>query len=248
MRWRVIRLETRNAYSNMAIDNALIEGQKSGASQPTIRFYKWLPSAVSIGNFQGMNDEVDIDRCKELGISYVRRITGGGAVYHDNKGEITYSIIAPEALFPKGIIESYRIICGYVIAGLGSLGITASFAPINDILVNGKKISGNAQTRRGGAILQHGTVLYDTDVRTMFSVLKISSEKISDKMIKSAEERVTRVKDYSDVSQEGLYEALLKGFTSGKDYDFGNYTKEETKRAESLEKEIYSQDAWNFSR
>ncbi len=248
MKWRVIRLETRSAYSNMAIDNALIEGQKSGASEPTIRFYKWLPSAVSIGCFQSMNDEVDIERCNSLGVSYVRRITGGGAVYHDNKGEITYSVIAPEGLFPKGIIESYKVICGWVIDGLENLNIKAEFAPINDIIVNGKKISGNAQTRRDGAILQHGTILYDTDIRTMFSVLRVSAEKISDKMIRSAEERVTRVKDHANATQEELYDALLKGFTNGKDYEFGAYTEKELKRAEELEESVYSKNAWNFSR
>ncbi len=248
MNWRVIKLETRNAHSNMAIDNALLEGLKAGTSVPTIRFYKWLPSAVSIGHFQSMNDEVDIERCKELGVSYVRRITGGGAVYHDNKGEITYSVIAPESAFPKGIIESYRVICGWVIDGLGNLGIKAEFAPINDIVVSGRKISGNAQTRRDGVLLQHGTILYDTDIRTMFSVLKVSSEKISDKMIKSVEERVTRVKDYTSASQDQLYEGLLKGFTDGKEYRLGSYTEQELSRANELEKAVYSQDSWNFDR
>ena len=68
----------------MAVDNAIMNGQRSMTSPPTIRFYKWMPSAVSIGCFQSMNDEVDIGKCKELGVSYVRRITGGDAVYHGN--------------------------------------------------------------------------------------------------------------------------------------------------------------------
>jgi lipoate-protein ligase A len=248
MKWRVIKLETRSACSNMAVDNAIMDGQRSMTSPPTIRFYKWMPSAVSIGCFQSMNDEVDIDRCKELGVSYVRRITGGGAVYHDSEGEITYSVIAPEATFPKNIIESYKMICGWAISGLAGLGIKAEFAPINDIIVEGKKISGNAQARKNGVLLQHGTVLYNTDIKRMFNVLKVSKEKISDKMIESAEERVTRVVDHSSTTQDGLYEALLKGFVEGKDYEFGQLNRDEIAVAEGLEKTVYSSDSWNFSR
>ncbi|MCL4379715.1 MAG: lipoate--protein ligase family protein [Candidatus Marsarchaeota archaeon] len=248
MEWRVIRLETRNAYSNMAVDNAIMEGIRAGSSAPTIRFYRWMPSAVSIGRFQSMNDEVNVEKCRELNISYVRRITGGGAVYHDSDGEITYSVIAPEREFPKNIIESYKLICGWVISGLAELGIEAEFAPINDITVNGKKISGNAQARSDSVLLQHGTVLYSTNIKRMFSVLKVSNEKISDKMIKSAEERVTRVVDHAGTTQEGLYEALLKGFTEGKEYQFDSLNGNETERARELEKSVYSSDSWNFSR
>ncbi len=247
MEWRVIALEEHSACLNMGIDEAILEGIRDGTSPPTMRFYKWKPGAVSIGRFQSMRDEVNIERCRALGIDCVRRITGGGAVYHDQKGEITYSMIAPESLLPKGIRESYREICGWIIEGLSTIGIKAEFAPINDILVNGKKISGNAQTRRNGVVLQHGTILYDLDIGTMFGVLNISKEKISDKMIKSVEERVTRVLDYSDVTQEKLYSALLSGFVKGKDYTVGTLTGTETERANELSK-IYGSDKWNFSR
>jgi len=248
MRWRVIRLEVHDAYLNMGIDQAIMEGAEAGKSAPTIRFYKWMPSAVSIGRFQSMREEVDIEKCMELGISYIRRVTGGGAVYHSNSGEITYSVIAPTSIISKDIRESYRIVCGWVIDGLSKLGINASFAPINDIVVDGKKISGNAQTRSKGTILQHGTILYDLDIKTMFTVLRVSGEKISDKMIKSVEERVTCVKNYADTDQEGLYEKLLEGFTAGKEFEFGSCTEEEMKRAEVLAKSVYSSDSWNFDR
>ncbi len=248
MRWRIIPLETHDAYLNMAIDEAIGDYVSNGESPPTIRFYTWKPSAISIGHFQSMRDEVNIEKCKELGVDFVRRKTGGGAVYHDEHGEITYSLIAPENLMPKGIIDSYKLICGWVIDGLNNLGIKASFAPINDILVNGKKISGNAQTRRNKILLQHGTVLYDLDVKKMFSLLKISNEKISDKMIKSVGDRVTRVLDYTKVSQEELYNALLEGFTKGKEYDFGKISEEESKKARDLVDSVYKADEWNFMR
>ncbi|MDE1856856.1 MAG: lipoate--protein ligase family protein [Candidatus Micrarchaeota archaeon] len=248
MEWRVIELETHDAYTNMAIDHAVSDAVSSGTALPTIRFYKWLPSAVSIGCFQSMDDEVNIEECQRLGVDAVRRRTGGGAVYHDSKGEITYSVIGPLDAFPTGIRDSYAMICGWVIDGLSGLGINAEFAPINDIVASGKKISGNAQTRRDGVLLQHGTVLYDLDVRTMFSVLKISKEKISDKMIKSVEERVTKVRNFTDASQDDLYKALMKGFTEGKDYNVGRLSEGENRSAAHLASTIYCTKPWNFSR
>ncbi len=248
MKWRVIPLEIHDAYENMSIDEALLESIANTGAYPTIRFYRWKPSAVSIGTFQSMEKEVNVGRCRELGIDVIRRITGGGAVYHDFNGEITYSILGPASIFPKGIRESYRFVCDWIIAGLSQLGIKASFAPINDIVVDGKKISGNAQTRKRGVLLQHGTVLYSTDVKTMFSALNVSSEKISDKAIASAEERVTSVSRHSGASLEKLYEALLDGFTEGKDFEFGNLGNEERSRAKELEASVYRTDAWNFSR
>ena len=137
--WRVIQLEAHDAYTNMAIDESILEHIKDGKSDPTIRFYRWKPSAVSIGRFQSMEDEVNMDKCRSDGIDFVRRITGGGAVYHDHDGELTYSIIGQEGLFPKSIWESYRMICGRIINGLKRLKIEAQFAPINDIVINGKR-------------------------------------------------------------------------------------------------------------
>src|SRR3989338_1792208 len=114
IKWRIIPLTINNAFMNMAIDEAISESVANGAA-PTIRFYRWLPSAVSIGYFQSLHDEVNIEKCNELGLHIVRRRTGGGAVYHDYDGEITYSVIAPEKLFPRGIRESYQVICSWIV-------------------------------------------------------------------------------------------------------------------------------------
>lgn len=245
MRWRVFPFEYNNAYLNMAIDHALMESVKE-TNQPIIRFYGWFPSAISIGYFQSLKQVVNVKKCESLGIGIVRRRTGGGSVYHSNSGEITYSVIAPEGRFPKNIIESYNEICGWVIAGLNNLGVKSEFKPINDIIVGNKKISGNAQTRRDGILLQHGTILYDVDVDRMFSVLNVPDEKIKDKMIKSAKERVTRILDFQCVSKEETYNALLKGFTKGKEFDFGDLTDTELKRANELVKEKYKIKKWNY--
>ncbi len=246
MKWRVIPLQINNAFMNMAIDEAISESVARGAA-PTIRFYRWSPSAVSIGYFQGLHDEVNVEKCEELGVHIVRRRTGGGAVYHDYDGEITYSVIAPEKLFPAGIRESYQIVCSWIVNGLENLGIKGEFKPINDILVSGKKISGNAQTRRNGVLLQHGTILYDLDVEKMFTVLKVSKEKISDKMIQAVEERVTSVRKQKDVGIHDLHEALLEGFVQDKQHSFETLTDEEIVRAEKLA-EKYAGDEWNYMR
>ncbi len=246
--WRMIAIEEHSAAMNMGIDEAILEGVRDGVSTATIRFYRWKPSAVSIGRFQGILDEVNMERCKAAGVDVVRRITGGGAVYHDFEGELTYSVIAPQSVMPKGIRESYGLICGWVIAGLGMLGINAQFAPINDITVEGKKISGNAQTRRDGVLLQHGTILYSIDSSAMFSLLNVSKEKISDKAISSAHERVTSVCAVAPgTSMKALYESMYKGFCEGKSIAPGTLSNTEAIRAAELSKR-YASDSWNSYR
>ena len=249
MKWRIIPLETHDAFMNMAIDEAISETVASGESLPTIRFYRWKPSAVSIGYFQSLEGEVNVEECKARGIDVVRRRTGGGAVYHDHDNEITYSVILPESAMTLGITESYHEICGWIIKGLAQLGIEAEFKPINDVITGGKKISGNAQTRRGRVILQHGTILYGVDLHTMFTVLKVSAEKISDKMIAAAEERVTSVNRIKpELSYEDVLNALIASFIDGKETEEGILSEHEKKRAEELVKERYQSAAWNSLR
>ena len=248
MKWRVIPLHTTNAATAMAIDEAVFELVGAGKSPPTIRFWRWQPSAVSIGYFQSIEDEVNLDACKQFAVDVVRRRTGGGAVYHDYTGEITYSVIGPEEVMGKGIHDTYKLVCGWLIGGLKNLGIEAQFVPINDIVTGGKKISGNAQTRKIGVVLQHGTVLYDLDVTKMFTLLKISQEKISDKMIKAVEERVTRISNFGNFSREEVYNALLQGFVEGKEWDFGELTSEEASLTKELAENKYKTKEWNFLR
>jgi lipoate---protein ligase len=245
--WRVISLESHPAAENMAIDEAIGNEVREGTSAPTIRFYTWRSPAVSIGYFQCIHDEVKITACQAGSVEYVRRRTGGGAVYHDPGGEITYSIIAPEHYFPGGITESYKMICESIMRGLSDIGIEASFRPINDVTVAGRKISGSAQTRRRGILTQHGTVLYRLDRNTMFSVLKPSKIKLVDKPIKCFEDGVTCVSELCDVTKERLYEALLKGFTEGREWQFGKLTDNEHVLIPGLI-EKYSGDIWNLAR
>ena len=261
MDWRVIGLQTHDAFMNMALDEAVCEAVAAGEVPPTIRFYRWQPSAVSIGYFQSLDDEVAVEKCKEAGVDYIRRRTGGGSVYHDYDGEITYSVIAPESIFPRGILDSYKVICGWIIDSLERVGVKAEFKPINDIVmaggdveegeesVEGKKISGNAQTRRSGVLLQHGTLLFKVDVPKMFSLLKVGQEKIADKMIAAASDRVTSINTLKPkLSIEDVYGAMVEGFTDGKKWKEGDFLISEMKRASELIEERYGNAEWNGMR
>lgn len=252
--FRFIDLETYDAYTNMAIDEAIMLAMKEGKAPPTLRLYRWNPSAVSIGTFQSMMDEVDVEFCKENGIDYIRRITGGGAVFHDYEGEVTYSIIMPNGhkLAPNDILDSYRLLCGGIVKALNHLGIEGEFKPINDVNAGGKKVSGNAMTKRHDCVLQHGTTLLDLDVTLMFTILKVPQEKISDKMISDVKERVTSIRDLldRDVEINELKESLMLGFSEALDIELvsGFLSEEEQDSASKLAQEKYATDDWNFSR
>lgn len=204
-KWRLLLTGTNPCLYNMDFDIQLMRK----ALIPTLRFYQWYPPAVSIGAHQIFEQEIDLKKCEELGIGWVQRVTGGGAVYHDK--EVTYSITAPEEFFPD-LIKSYEDICGAVILGFKNLGITALYAPkvggnINDILVNGKKISGCAQTRRNGSMLHHGTILQEVEPEKMFAVLKVPDVKLTEKKIQEAKDRVTSLKQ--ELGREVSYDEIV---------------------------------------
>jgi lipoate-protein ligase A len=159
--WRLIDTGVHDAYYNMALDEAIVIAKSRGLVPVTLRLFRWAPSAVSIGYFQSMEDEVDVNVCKQMGVDCVRRRTGGGAVYHDTEGELTYSLIIEEEnpLVSVDFQKTYETLCAGLVRGLQLLGVSAAFKPINDIVVDGRKISGNAQTRSMKVVHQHGTIL-----------------------------------------------------------------------------------------
>jgi len=245
--WRLLPLRVDNAFMSMAIDEALLKLNAEGKSPNTVRFWRWLPSTVSIGCFQNVEREVDLGAAKKYGVDVVRRITGGGAVFHDYDGELTYSVICRQDGVPDDIIGSYELICGGLVRGFERLGLRADFKPLNDVQVNGKKISGSAQTRRWGSVLQHGTVLISPDVRRMFELLKVSPEKISDKFIASVFERVTTIE--RELGQKPSFEevrgAMVKGFEEalGVKLTEGDLTGEELELVEQLRLK-YASEEW----
>ncbi len=243
----MLPLRVDDAFMSMAIDEVLLKLNAEGKSPNTIRFWRWLPSTVSIGCFQSVEREVDLEVAKRYGVDVVRRITGGGTVFHDHGGELTYSVVCKQGDVPDDIIESYRLICGGLVQGFDQLGLRAEFNPVNDVLGNGKKISGSAQTRRWGSVLQHGTMLISPDVRRMFELLKVSPEKISDKFIASVFERVTTVERElgRKPSFEEVREAMIKGFGKSLDIELveNKLTNREVKLAQDLRPK-YTSEEW----
>jgi len=246
-RWRILPLRVDDAFMSMAIDEALLKLNSEGRSPNTLRFWRWSPSAVSLGCFQSVEREVNLDVAKEYGVDVVRRITGGGAVFHDQDGELTYSVVCGQDDLPLDIIESYKLICGGLVRGFQKLGLQAEFRLMNDVQVGGKKISGSAQTRRWGSVLQHGTVLISPDIRKMFELLKVSHEKISDKFITSVFERVTTVERElgRKPSFEEVREAMSEGFGKalGVELVEGDLTSEERALAQNLRPK-YASKKW----
>lgn len=234
---RVLETGHNSGAWNMALDEALLQNLND---IPILRLYGWNPPTVSIGYFQKMEDEVDVEMCKHLGIDVVRRLTGGGSVLHDS--ELTYSFLTRK--YPQSIIESYKVICDAVIIGLSKLGFNAKFSPLNDIVVNGKKISGNAQTRKNGALLQHGTILLDVDFENMFSVLKVSKEKIKDKMISDSKDRVIGLNKTYVETLSALKNGFSERFAANLIVD--TLTEDEKIRTEKLIKEKYATTRWNL--
>ncbi len=245
--WRIIKTINDSGAKQMAVDEAILKARIKNKVPNTLRFFTWEPLCVTIGFFQSLKEEVDIEKARSMGVDVVRRYTGGGAVLHEH--ELTYSLAISEKDVSSDIVKSYKDICDGIIKALLSLGIKAEFKPINDIIVGNKKISGNAQTRKSGVVLQHGTILLDLNLEKMFSVLKVPDEKIKDKIIKAAKERVTSLKNElrRAITCEEIERALISGFekTFNIKTGVGELTSEELKFAKKLYKEKYTNDKWN---
>jgi lipoate-protein ligase A len=253
--WRLIEVHVGDAFTNMAIDEAITVARINDVVPNTLRLYRWKPSAVSIGRFQDLFNEVHADDCRQQGVDLVRRITGGGAVYHSCQNEITYSVIAREKDFGSAdVIYAYSKICNGLAEAAKILGICAESNqgdPRNcpNIAVGGKKISGSAQYHRGGVLLQHGTFLLDVNLKEMFTFLRVPWAKTVDDVVCVAKDRLTSIgKELKrDVGIKEASEALVQGFRKVLGLEFMNegLTKEERQLASKLRSEKYSTEKWN---
>lgn len=254
--WRLLKLETHDAYANMAIDEAVLTARIRNVAPNTIRFYRWNPSAVSIGKFQKVENEVHLKNCQRDSVDVVRRITGGGAVYHDAEGEITYSLIASkEDLNSKDITAVYAKIYTGLAEAIEILGLSADFNEGNgktcpNLTVNGKKISGSAQSHKGTIVLQHGTLLLDVDLEKMFTFLRVPWAKALRQIVNVAKNKITSIRNElkKDVSEAEVHQALIKGFQKALNIQLANgeLTPYELELAEKLHREKYATDDWNF--
>jgi lipoate-protein ligase A len=241
---------------NMAIDEAIMNARIEGLNTDTLRFYRWRPSAVSIGKFQRVENEVHLENCKEGGIDVVRRITGGGTVYHDTKDEITYSVVANrESLKANDIADVYARIYTGLTEALRLLGVTADFnegtaKACPNLTVKGKKISGSAQCHKRGVVLQHGTILAKVKLKKMFTYLRVPWAKSCMQVVSIARNRITSLRDElgKNVSTAELNHALIEGFQKGLDIKLvnGELAPHELELAERLCRQKYGTDDWNL--
>ena len=253
--WRLLPLETNDAFMNMAIDEAILTARVADKVPNTLRFYRWQPSAVSIGKNQNPQDEVYLDACKQLGIDVVRRISGGGTVYHDFEGEVTYSMVAKTTdLGTADITAVYAKVYEAVKDTLRILGITADFSTGDakncpNMTVKGKKISGSSQTLTRGVVLQHGTVLRSVDLPKMFQLLKLKNATCT-QAADIAQRKITSVQNELGhaVSVDTLANSLAQGFRIilKMQLEPGELASYELEFANKLCKEKYSTKKWNF--
>jgi len=282
MEWRLIKDSYHTGFMNMAIDEAIMIAHREGLVPPTIRFYQWSPPAVSLGYFQDLKTEIDVDACQDMGIDIVRRPTGGKAVLHDQ--ELTYSFIISEnhPLVNDSILETYKKISRGIIRGLFYLGIEAELVPIRDKLeknsldeidktkihhldiksicfsvpsqyevqVEDKKIVGSAQVRKGGVVLQHGSLLIKLEKDKLFSVFNFSSVQIRERI--KSRFKATSLEEIlkKEISFLELLEILPRGFEE----EFGvrlakdRLTNQEEKISKDLLENKYSTYEWNYLR
>ncbi|MHB1333022.1 MAG: lipoate--protein ligase family protein [Sulfuriferula sp.] len=192
--WRLLDTGLRPAAQNIALNRALLEARQENASPSTLRFLRFEPCAL-LGYHQSAEQELDLDYCREHGITIQRRITGGGALYFDTT-QIGWELyLHKHELGTADMTTIARRICEAAARGISTLGVDAQFRPRNDIEVDGRKISGTGGAFDGDALMYQGTLLIEFDVEKMLRVLRIPAEKLSDKAIASARERVANLGD-----------------------------------------------------
>lgn len=203
MKYTYVISTTRDIASNFSLEEYLMDNVKDDE----YIFYTWRNSkSVLIGRNQNIYSECNLDAIKQDGVNLIRRTSGGGAVYFD-EGNVTYSFIAQKKNYDKEF--NYRVI----IDALAKLGFSTEKSGRNDILFNGKKISGNAFFSKGLRHLHHGTVLYNVNMGDMGKYLRVSKKKLESKGVKSVQSRVTNLIDYTpDLKYEDITTALYNTF------------------------------------
>jgi lipoate-protein ligase A len=273
--WRWIPYQTYDPYMNMAIDEAMMIAHSKGLVPPTLRFYGWRPATLTLGYFQRSRDEVDFERLKQRGLGVVRRATGGRAVLHDH--ELTYSIVISEKApgIPSSVTEAYRVLNAGLLHGFLRLGLNAEMVSLAseeekqkydslgsaacfdspswyELVVEGRKVAGSAQTRQHGVLLQHGAILLDLDADTLFDVLRFPNEAVKLRLKESFLRKAVAINDLraDRATVEEASDAFYLGFAEGLNVNLvpGELTDEEKRMAQELVETKYATDDWNFKR
>lgn len=230
-KWRLILDEPLPGLVNMQRDLKILEEVAAGEALPTLRLYRWAPPALSIGRFQDPSKIADLAACRRLGIDLVRRPTGGRALLHDQ--ELTYSLAVPDCreIIPAGITPSYRFISRALLLALSTLRVDAELSPeitgstnllpgscfdtpsAYELRVQGKKVVGSAQLRRGGGLLQHGSILLTQPLNAYRQILRFQEGCNRDAYLESLRQKSAGLLDLGyRISIDELSDALTAGF------------------------------------
>jgi len=253
--WRLIREDVREGPMQMALDEVAAETAAAGGPR-TVRVYRWRPSTLSVGYGQDP-DTVDWEACAERGVSVTRRQTGGGGIYHDVDGDISYSVVAPRSELPGDLLEAYHLLCEPILDAVDRLGVDADYAeesvpevwspacylralhPAHDIVADGRKLSGNAQYRRRESVVQHGSLTYS--VRAAAHLGVFSGHGITPKRFS---ERVVGIDELADVSRGEVVEAVGESLAAWADASEGSWTDTELDRAREKVEKKYAAEGW----
>jgi lipoate---protein ligase len=231
-------------YLNLALEEHLLRNVK--ADEDILLFYINEPSII-IGRNQNTLEEINHPYVESKGIHVVRRLSGGGAVYHD-LGNLNFSFITTNA---RENIQNFRKFTAPVIKVLQSLGIPAELGGRNDILVQGRKISGNAQYVAGQRMVSHGTLLFESDLTQVVEALNVKMTKIESKGIKSVRSRVANISEFMEepLGVLAFRRRLLEGIFEGEN-PIPQYrlTGSDWEAAHKLADEHYRSWEWNYGR
>ncbi|MEE4421601.1 lipoate--protein ligase family protein [Streptomyces bugieae] len=246
--WQIIHEGPQSPALHMALDEVLTDEVAAGRRPPTLRVWEWDRPAVIIGSFQSLRNEVDGAGAERHGVTVVRRISGGGAMFVEPGNTITYSLCVPQSLV-QGLTfaESYAYLDDWVLAALGDMGVRAWYKPLNDIATEAGKIAGAAQKRvvaGAGAVLHHVTMSYDIDAQKMTEVLRIGKEKLSDKGIRSAKKRVDPLRRQTGLSRAEVITRMIASFRSRYGGTDGTVSEQELVRARELAEGKFSSARW----
>lgn len=237
-----IRNDDNRPQFNLALEQYIFES----LNQFDEIFLLWInePSII-VGKHQNTIQEINLDYIKENNINVVRRLSGGGAVYHDY-GNLNYTIISKSK---DTSVFNFEAFTQPVIQVLAKLGVKAEFTGRNDIVIGDKKFCGNAQYMKKNKVLHHGAMLFDTELGVLGKALKVSKDKIESKGIKSVRSRVTNIKDHlkEDIDVEDFKQILLEHMFEGND-GIKEYklTEEDYDNIDILMKKRYNTWEWNF--
>jgi lipoate-protein ligase A len=260
---------------NMALDEALLEWHSKGEIKPVVRFYEWNPATLSVGYFQKVEKEINMDAVQEHGYGFVRRPTGGRAVLHDQ--ELTYSVIVSEEhhKMPQSVTEAYRVISEGILEGFRNLGLEAYFAVPKteeeraglknprsavcfdapswyELVVEGRKVAGSAQTRQKGVILQHGSILLDIDEDKLFDCFKFANDRVRERMQKAFSKKAVAINDLRSekVTIEESKIAFKEGFAQGLDVELVplELSDEQKQYIDEIIERRYANDEWTYRR